>query len=139
MADEQPFDSDDSHTVPDEGAAPPVCASASDPTLASTQKVGPAAGKNDASTPHRIPGYRAVRKLGEGAFGVVWLYLDERTGVQVAVKFFAHGTGQDWLLVQAEVKQLALLHADPGIVQLRDVELEAKPPYYVIPTRRGAR
>ncbi len=84
------------------------------------------------ASPHRIPGYCAVRKLGEGAYGSVWLYLDERTGVQVAVKFFAHGTGEEWLLVQAEVKQLALMHADPGIVQLYDVELKADPPYYVM-------
>src|SRR5262249_23530065 len=37
----------------------------------------------------------------------------------------------------AEVKQLALLHADPGIVQLLDVELDAAPPYYVMAYAEG--
>jgi eukaryotic-like serine/threonine-protein kinase len=130
MADEQPFDSDDTRTVADKGAASAPCPPAGDATIPAPAR----ADKDNPSSPAplRIPGYRGVRKLGEGAFGAVWLYLDERTGMQVAVKFFAHGTGEDWLLVQAEVKQLALLHADPGIVQLRAVELEASPPYYIM-------
>src|SRR5207244_1834307 len=79
-----------------------------------------------------VPGYRPVRKLGEGTYGKVWLYQEERTGIQVAIKFFTRGWGMEWLLLQAEVKHLALLHADPGIVQLEDVEPEASPPYYIM-------
>jgi hypothetical protein len=84
-----------------------------------------------------VPGYRAVKKLGEGTFGHVWLYEDERTGIQVAVKFFNSGRGERWQLVQAEVRQLAILHADPGIVQLVDVEPFADPPYYVMSYASG--
>jgi serine/threonine protein kinase len=84
------------------------------------------------STPPAIPGYTVVRKLGEGTYGQVWLFEEVRTSIQVAVKFFARGWGMDWLLLQAEVKQLAMLHADPGIVQLEDVEPDARPPYYIM-------
>jgi hypothetical protein len=70
--------------------------------------------------------------LGEGTYGQVWLAREERTNIRVAIKFFSHGTSLQWQLVQAEVKQLALLHADPGIVQLLDVELDASPPYYIM-------
>ena len=131
MAGPDPSPIDDTRTIADAGgkAAP---ARTGDPTPA-TQPAPllPPKGGLPAS-PHPLPGCRAVRKLGEGAYGSVWLYVEERTGVQVAVKFFSHGTGQEWLLAQAEVNQLALMHADPGIVQLRDVELEADPPYYVM-------
>jgi hypothetical protein len=79
-----------------------------------------------------VPGYRVLTRLGEGTYGEVWLAQDERTGIHVAVKFFAHGTTVMWQLIQAEVKQLARLHADPGIVQLLNVELASDPPYYVM-------
>ncbi len=79
-----------------------------------------------------VRGYRPVRKLGQGTYGQVWLYREERTGIQVAIKFFDRSRGQEWLLLQAEVKQLALLSDDPGIVQLKDVEPDADPPYYVM-------
>lgn len=79
-----------------------------------------------------LTGYTAVRKLGEGTYGQVWLYEENRTGIRVAIKFFSRCWGLEWQLLQAEVKQLALLHADPGIVQLLDVEPHADPPYYVM-------
>jgi hypothetical protein len=79
-----------------------------------------------------VPGHQPVRKLGQGTYGQVWLYREERTGIQVAIKFFDRSRGQEWLLLQAEVKQLALLNADPGIIQLKDVEPDADPPYYVM-------
>jgi hypothetical protein len=79
-----------------------------------------------------VPGYRLLQTLGAGTYGQVWLAEEERTGIRVAIKFLTHGTGLEWQLIQAEVKQLALLHADPGIVQLLDVELEATPPYYIM-------
>ncbi len=91
---------------------------------------GPA-GFDEAGGP-QVPGYRVLAPLGEGTYGAVWLAENLRTGVRVAIKFFARGTTLEWQLVQAEVKQLARLHADPGIVQLINVELAATPPYYVM-------
>ena len=82
--------------------------------------------------PPSVPGYQPVRKLGEGTYGHVWLFAEARTGVLVAIKFFPRGTGERWLCMQAEVKQLALLADDPGIVQLKDLDAEASPPYYVM-------
>jgi eukaryotic-like serine/threonine-protein kinase len=80
----------------------------------------------------QAPGYKILEPLGTGTFGEVWLAEEERTGIRVAIKFFAHGAGQEWQLLQAEVKQLAQLHADPGIVHLIDVEPDGNPPYYVM-------
>ncbi len=91
--------------------------------------------RGDAPTrpePPRVPGYRPLVKLGRGTYGEVWLYEEERTRIRVAVKFFAHGRGERWQFLQQEVRQLAILHADPGIVQLEDVEPDADPPYYVM-------
>src|SRR5436190_14036925 len=76
-----------------------------------------------------VPGYKPVRQLGQGTYGVVWLAEEETTGIKVAVKFFAHGAGEDWQMLQGEVRQLASLHDDPGIVELIDVGLTSFPPY----------
>ncbi len=78
------------------------------------------------------PGYVIGQLLGTGTYGEVWEALEEGTGIRVAIKFFAHGTGQQWQMLQAEVKQLAQLDGVRGIVQLKDVCPEARPPYYVM-------
>src|SRR5262245_19095532 len=80
----------------------------------------------------QVPGYEIVRPLGAGTYGEVWQARDEGTGIPVAIKFFAHGTGQQWQLLQEEVKQLASLHEVHGIIKLHDVHPEAEPPYYVM-------
>jgi hypothetical protein len=77
-------------------------------------------------------GYELIRPLGEGTYGVVWLGREKITGIEVAVKFLTHSLGERWQALQAEVKQLALMHADPGIVQLIDCAPDANPPYYVM-------
>jgi serine/threonine protein kinase len=79
------------------------------------------------------PGYQAVKWLGEGTYGQVWLAEEERSGVQVAIKFVVHGLGAQWESFRAEVQKLALLDADPGIVHLKDADPDANPPYYVMP------
>lgn len=85
----------------------------------------------------RVPGYELERLLGVGTYGEVWLARDVRTGVQVAIKFVAHGVGDRWEFLLSEVQQLASLHSDPGIVRLLDVNRHAAPPYYVMSYAEG--
>ena len=84
-----------------------------------------------------VPGYRLRSKLGAGTYGEVWLAEEQKTGIRLAIKFFAHGVGEQWKLLQGEVKQLGLLHADPGIVQLEDCNPDAARPYYVMRYAEG--
>jgi serine/threonine protein kinase len=79
-----------------------------------------------------VPGYQLLEILGQGTYGVVYRAREEATGVEVAIKFFTHGTGLEWQLLQAEVKQLALLQTDPGIILLKDVDPDHEPPFYVM-------
>jgi hypothetical protein len=108
-------------------AEPPPVAAGDPPTVADRH-----ADTIRRTGPRRVPGYQLLERLGAGTYGEVWLAQDERTGIRVAIKFLNQGTDVEWQLIQAEVKQLALLHADPGIVQLLGVELERRPPYYIM-------
>ena len=87
--------------------------------------------------PCQAPGYKILEPLGAGTYGEVWLAEDERTHVPVAIKFFVHGASRNWQSLQAEVQQLCQLHADPGIIQLIDVETASMPPYYVMDYAQG--
>jgi hypothetical protein len=80
----------------------------------------------------QVPGYEVSIPLGKGTYGEVWRAREKSTGIRVAIKFFAHGTGQQWLFLQEEVKRLAELDGVQGIVQLKDVAPDARPPYYVM-------
>src|SRR5262245_6243559 len=81
-------------------------------------------------------GYRLIRRIGEGTFGTVWL-AEDRAGVKVAVKFFAHGAGQQWQQLQDEVRSLAQLDATAGIIPLKEVRPDADPPYFVMSYAEG--
>jgi hypothetical protein len=78
-----------------------------------------------------VPGYQVQRPLGAGTYGEVWQAAEEGTGRSVAIKFFLRASAQQWQLL-AEVKQLAQLDAVPGIVQLKEFNPQATPPYYVM-------
>jgi hypothetical protein len=133
------------HTTPD--APKPMPRPPSGPTVEITTQPSPPGASAEADFTDqcqalhpgapRVPGHFPVRRLGSGTFGQVWLYQEERSRRRVAIKFLNRPTGQDWLLLQAEVKQLALLDGDPGIVQLKDVEPDAFPPYYVMTYAEG--
>lgn len=85
-----------------------------------------------ARPPSEVPGYRAERFLGAGAYGQVWVAVDTNTGRRVAIKFYTHRGGLDWSLLSREVERLALLFADRYVVQLVDVGWDADPPYFVM-------
>ena len=82
-------------------------------------------------------GYKLIQPIGEGTFGVVWLAEHESTSVRVAIKFFAHGGGEQWQKLQEEVLQLAKLDSAQGIVHLKDAVANADPPYYVMSYAEG--
>jgi len=82
--------------------------------------------------PTEVPGYEPVRHLGAGAFGEVWVAVDENTGRHVAIKFYTHRGGMDWSLLSREVEKLAFLFADRYVVQLIGVGWDADPPYYIM-------
>ena len=85
-----------------------------------------------ARPPLEVPGYRAERFLGSGAYGQVWVAVDTNTGRRVAIKFYTHRGGLDWSLLSREVERLAILFADRYVVQLVDVGWDADPPYFVM-------
>lgn len=84
-----------------------------------------------------VPGYEPVSNLGSGTYGQVWLYREIHSRRRVAIKFLKKRKSQQWQILQAEVKQLAMLDGDPGIVQLKTVELDTEPPYYVMTYAEG--
>src|SRR5262245_13427800 len=82
--------------------------------------------------PAEVPGYDAVRLLGRGAYGEVWIALDCNTGRRVAIKFFLHRSGVGWTLLSREVAKLVYLSTDGYVVQLLKVACDAEPPHYVM-------
>ncbi|MFN6110457.1 MAG: protein kinase domain-containing protein [Planctomycetota bacterium] len=82
--------------------------------------------------PAELPGYRLLQHLGSGAFGQVWLAIDETTGRKVAIKFYNRRSVGDVNALAREVQKLAALAADRHVVQLLDVGWEADPPFYVM-------
>jgi len=82
--------------------------------------------------PVDVPGYEAQSRLGSGAFGEVWIGIDQKTSRRVAIKFFMHRSGLDWTQLSREVEKLVLLSTDRYVVQLLDVGWESDPPYYIM-------
>lgn len=80
-----------------------------------------------------IPGYTLQRMLGAGTFGQVWAGIQDRTGLEVAVKIFARDTGLDWLYFRHEVERLRRVSEHPYVVTLLDADLTHDPPYFVMP------
>ncbi len=84
------------------------------------------------SPPAQVPGYAIESLLGSGAYGEVWMALDQRTGRRVAIKFYTRQGAVDLSLLSREVEKLVFLSADRYVVQLLDVGWDSRPPYYVM-------
>jgi eukaryotic-like serine/threonine-protein kinase len=91
---------------------------------------------HDSNLPVKPPlvpeGYEILGKLGEGTYGEVWKGRHARTGFQVAVKFLRARTSSQLLSLGQEAKKLAMLHSDPHVVRLIDVEEKTTPPYFIM-------
>jgi len=81
-------------------------------------------------------GYTLSRRIGRGTYGEVWQAQD-KTSVDVAIKFLTRGTREQWKELHDEAKKLSLLSNVTGIVHLRDIELETHPPYIVMEYASG--
>lgn len=82
--------------------------------------------------PIEIPGYRARQFIGEGAYGEVWVAVDENTGRRVAIKFHSHRGSLNSDLLASEIEKLVFLSADRYVVQLLEVGWDSDPPYFVM-------
>ena len=82
--------------------------------------------------PFQLAGYQMQRLIGSGSFGSVYAAVQERTGLQVAVKFLRREV-VNWRYIQQELQQLSRISEHPGVVTLLDADLEHTPPYYVMP------
>ncbi|WP_431983580.1 protein kinase domain-containing protein [Streptomyces qinglanensis] len=86
-------------------------------------------------SPDQIGRYRVDRRLGSGAFAVVWLAHDDRLEAPVAVKVMADNWAhrmdiRDRFLAEARLLRKA---SSGGVVQVFDVgELEDERPYFVM-------
>lgn len=85
------------------------------------------------TTPPMIPaGYTISRQLGRGTFGEVWLGVQEKSQVKVAIKFFYSRGADQWQLLTEEAKKLAMLHSDPRIVRLIELDADSPVPFFVM-------
>lgn len=82
--------------------------------------------------PTKVTGYEIQRFLGAGAYGEVWVGIDQTTGRKVAIKFFTGRHRVDVASLSREVEKLVYLSADRYVVQLLDVGWDSTPPYYVM-------
>lgn len=82
--------------------------------------------------PFHLAGYQMQKLIGSGSFGSVYAAIQERTGLQVAVKFLRREV-VNWRYFQRELQQLSRLAEHPGVVTLLDADLDHDPPYYVMP------
>src|SRR5262245_41706719 len=122
-------------TIPENQAAAPLDSTlrqdARDARHSATESV------HTRENPPTVSGYTFHDKLGHGTYGVVWRATENVTSKQVALKFFHRRVGEMWQMVWAEIKQLALLDAVPGIIQLKDADPDASPPYFVMNYAEG--
>ena len=133
------FQADAPHRATDqtEFQPPPARQQAADLSGTLVQRLGDRLLSETISRRMQAAGYKMLKPIGEGTYGAVWLAQENATGVKVAIKFFAHGAGHRWEMLQEEVKQLAALDAAQGIIHLKYAVADAEPPYYVMSYAEG--
>lgn len=81
-----------------------------------------------------LPGYQLERVLGAGAFGMVYLGVQQSTGQRVAVKVLFSVSGG----FKEEVARLSRVSDHPNIATLVDANLDHQPPFLVTPYFEGS-
>ncbi|WP_306820037.1 protein kinase domain-containing protein [Streptomyces sp. DSM 40750] len=85
--------------------------------------------------PHNIGRYRLEKRLGSGAFGVVWMAHDDSLQAPVAIKVMADNWAHRLDLRERFLSEARLLRqaASPRVVQVHDIgELPDERPYFVM-------
>lgn len=128
-------------TVKEKRPEPPPTFLTGEATLRQDEKDRRSAQDSSSTTvqeaPPTVSGYVIEEKLGQGTYGVVWRATEVATNKRVAIKFFFRRLGEMWQIVWAEVKQLAMLDSVRGIIQLKDADPSALPPYFVMSYAEG--
>ena len=84
-----------------------------------------------------VPGFRLLRKLGEGGMGAVWLAEREGEAERVALKLLTENPSPESLLrFRREREALAGL-AHPTILRLLDADLDAPTPWLALELIKG--
>lgn len=81
----------------------------------------------EAKKPDGLP-FEFEQKIGEGAFGVVWLAKD-RAGQEVAVKIVRTSSRVNRDSFQTELTRLRSVSEHPNVVTLLDAQVEGENPY----------
>lgn len=80
-----------------------------------------------------LPGYRLLRPVGRGSYGVVWEVDHEPTGRRLAAKLFHRP-----LAAAGELDWLGRTEHLPRVVPLHDARLDHEPPFLVMPLMAGS-
>jgi serine/threonine protein kinase/class 3 adenylate cyclase len=86
-----------------------------------------------------LAGYRALERLGEGAFGVVYKAEQQGSGKLVAVKVLTPALGEQASTrkrFSQELDRLRKVNA-PGVVKVLDERLDHQPPFFVMELIEG--
>ncbi|MDR1895236.1 MAG: SUMF1/EgtB/PvdO family nonheme iron enzyme [Prevotellaceae bacterium] len=79
--------------------------------------------------------YRLIKLLGRGGFSEVWLAEDSRTGIKVALKVYAPGTGLDENGVQLFSREFSLVFGfnHSNLLRTTYYDICEKMPYLIMP------
>lgn len=84
-----------------------------------------------------IPGYELTKEIGKGNFGTVWQAERKKTGQRVAIKIVDLENDLDWTYFRRELDFLRELEEHPNTLTILDAQLDAEPPYIVMPLADG--
>src|SRR5215218_8155702 len=82
--------------------------------------------------------WRLLDRLGKGGNGVVWRAVGD-DGREAAIKVLSRSGADRWARFLDEIRFLLDGPQRRGVMPLCDADLDADPPYYVMPVATGLR